>query len=91
MNPVIETLITHRSDRSYLDKAIPDAVLDDIILSAYRAPTSVHSQQVSVIVTRDKATKAKIAELAGGQPGSRRRRSLLLLCWICIKPVKRWR
>ncbi|WP_312265020.1 nitroreductase family protein [Mixta calida] len=75
MNPVIETLIAHRSDRSYLDKAIPDAVLDDIILSAYRAPTSVHSQQVSVIVTRDKATKAKIAELAGGQP------------WIAQAPV----
>jgi FMN reductase [NAD(P)H] len=75
MNPVIETLINHRSDRSYLDKAIPDAVLDNIILSAWRAPTSVHSQQVSVIVTRDKATKAKIAELAGGQP------------WIAQAPV----
>lgn len=75
MNPVIETLINHRSDRSYLDKAIPDTVLDNIILSAYRAPTSVHSQQVSVIVTRDKATKAKIAELAGGQP------------WIAQAPV----
>lgn len=75
MNPVIETLVNHRSDRSYLDKAIPDTVLDNIILSAYRAPTSVHSQQVSVIVTRDKATKAKIAELAGGQP------------WIAQAPV----
>lgn len=75
MNPVIETLINHRSERSYLDKAIPDAILDDIILAAYRAPTSIHSQQVSVIVTRDKATKAKIAELAGGQP------------WIAQAPV----
>ena len=75
MNPVIDILAQHRSDRSYLDKAIPEDVLDNIILAAYRAPTSIHSQQVSVIVTRDRATKAKIAELAGGQP------------WIAQAPV----
>ncbi|WP_130835803.1 NADPH-dependent oxidoreductase [[Erwinia] mediterraneensis] len=75
MNNVIETLINHRSDRSFLDKAIPDEILNNIIHSAYRAPTSVHSQQVSLIVTRDKATKAKLAELAGGQP------------WIARAPV----
>lgn len=75
MNSIIETLIHHRSDRSFLDKAIPDEILNNIIQSAYRAPTSVHSQQVSLIVTRNKATKAKIAELAGGQP------------WIARAPV----
>ncbi|WP_312239925.1 NADPH-dependent oxidoreductase [Pantoea sp.] len=75
MNSTIETLINHRSDRSFLDKAIPDDVLDSIIQAAYRAPTSIHSQQVSLVITRDKATKAKLAELAGGQP------------WIAQAPV----
>ena len=65
MNSTIETLINHRSDRSFLDKAIPDGVLDSIIQSAYRAPTSVHSQQVSLVITRDKETKEKLAALAG--------------------------
>lgn len=75
MNSTIETLINHRSDRSFLDKAIPDDILDSIIQSAYRAPTSVHSQQVSLVITRDKETKEKLAALAGGQP------------WIAQAPV----
>ena len=37
--------------------------------------TSIHSQQVSLVVVRDKATLARLAELAGGQP------------WIAQAPV----
>ncbi len=75
MNETIELLLSHKSDRSYLEKEIPVDVLDNVINAAWRAPTSVHSQQVSVIVTRDPATKARIAELSGGQP------------WIARAPV----
>ncbi|AXU94860.1 NADPH-dependent oxidoreductase [Erwinia persicina] len=75
MNEVTQLLKSHRSDRSYLDKPIDDAVLDDIIETAWRAPTSVNSQQVSLVVVRDAATRARIAEIAGGQP------------WIAQAPV----
>lgn len=75
MNDITQLLKTHRSDRSYLDKPVSDSILDDIIEAAWRAPTSVNSQQVSVVVVRDPATRAKIAELAGGQP------------WIAKAPV----
>ncbi|WP_428944943.1 nitroreductase family protein [Pantoea sp. FN060301] len=75
MNPVIKNLVEHYSERSFLNKAIPDEVLDRIIETAYRAPTSVNSQQVSVIVSRDAEARKKIAELAGGQP------------WIAQAPV----
>lgn len=75
MNDVINTFVTHRSERSYLDKTIPEDILTNIIESAYHAPTSVHSQQISLIVTRDKATKEKLAALCGGQP------------WIAQAPV----
>ncbi|MDY4348221.1 NADPH-dependent oxidoreductase [Pectobacterium brasiliense] len=75
MNKTIELFTSHRSERSYLDKAIPDDVLDAIIQSAHLAPTSVNSQQVSLIVTRDPERKARIAELAGGQP------------WIAQAPI----
>lgn len=75
MNDITQLLKTHRSDRSYLDKPVSDSILDDIIEAAWRAPTSVNSQQVSVVVVRDLATRAKIAELAGGQP------------WIAKAPV----
>ncbi|MBS0969304.1 NADPH-dependent oxidoreductase [Chimaeribacter arupi] len=75
MNSVIDTLTRHRSERSFLDTAISDEILDAIIASAYRAPTSVNSQQVSVIVTRDSARRRQIAGIAGGQP------------WIAQAPV----
>ncbi|MFP1790323.1 nitroreductase family protein [Lonsdalea quercina] len=75
MNETIKLLKSHRSERSYLDKAIPEDVLSAIIETAYRAPTSVNSQQVSVVVTRDPARRARIAELAGGQ------------AWIAQAPV----
>lgn len=75
MNTTTQLLKSHRSERSYLDTPIDDRVLDDIIECAWLAPTSVNSQQVSVIVTRDATTRAKIAELAGGQP------------WIARAPV----
>ncbi|MEH2920689.1 NADPH-dependent oxidoreductase [Samsonia erythrinae] len=75
MNNTIELFSSHRSERSYLDKPIPDDVLDAIIQSAHLAPTSVNSQQVSLVVTRDPERRARIAELAGGQP------------WIAKAPV----
>ena len=75
MNSVIDTLTRHRSERSFLDTAISDEILDAIIASAYRAPTSVNSQQVSVIVTRDSERRRQIAGIAGGQP------------WIAQAPV----
>ncbi|KQN62884.1 nitroreductase family protein [Erwinia sp. Leaf53] len=75
MNETTQLLKSHRSDRSYLSKPIDDAVLDDIVESAWLAPTSVNSQQVSLVVVRDPATRAKIAELAGGQ------------AWIAQAPV----
>ncbi|HDG1687805.1 TPA: NADPH-dependent oxidoreductase [Kluyvera cryocrescens] len=75
MNDTLELLLSHQSDRSFLDKAIPDDVLDNVIRAAWRAPTSVHSQQVSIIVTRDKETKQQLAALTGGQP------------WVAQAPV----
>lgn len=68
MNTVTQLLQTHRSDRSFTQQPISDEILSDIIECAHLAPTSVNSQQVSLIVSRDPARKARIAELAGGQP-----------------------
>lgn len=68
MKSVVEVLTEHRSDRSFLETPIADDILNKIIMSAYHAPTSVNSQQVSVILVQDKEHKQKIAALAGGQP-----------------------
>lgn len=75
MNTIIDLFNDHKSERSFTDKAIDDATLDRIISTAWRAPTSVHSQQVSAIVTRDPLKRAEISRIAGGQP------------WIAKAPV----
>lgn len=75
MSALIDIFNSHKSERSYRDQPVDDAVLDRIISAAYHAPTSVNSQQVSLVVTRNPATRARIAEIAGGQP------------WIAKAPV----
>jgi len=75
MNETVRILQTHRSERSYKSDPIPDEILDNIIESAHLAPTSMNSQQVSIVVIRDAARRARVAEIAGGQP------------WIAQAPV----
>lgn len=67
MNETIQTIQNHRSIRSFLDKDVDNAIIDEILKSAQSMPNSINGQQTSVIVIKDKDTKSKIAELAGGQ------------------------
>ncbi|GBU10105.1 NADPH-dependent oxidoreductase [Gammaproteobacteria bacterium] len=75
MHSLIELLVNHRSERSFTDMPISDEILNNIVEAAYRAPTSVNSQQVSIVVVQDQARREKIAKIAGGQP------------WIARAPV----
>lgn len=75
MNETLKAIANHRSSRSYTDEPVDDAVLDELIATCHRAPTSGNTQHVSLMVIKDAATRAKIAELAGGQP------------WIAKAPV----
>lgn len=75
MNDTVRLLQSHRSERSYKSDPIPDEILDSIIESAHRAPTSINSQQVSIVVVKDAVVRKRIAEIAGGQP------------WIAEAPV----
>lgn len=75
MNPTLELLTQRRSERNYTDEPISDAMLDAILHAGQRAPTTMNSQNISVVVVRDAAKRARIAELSGGQP------------WIAKAPV----
>lgn len=68
MNETMKTLLDHRCVRDFKTSPVEDALLDQVIEAGYRSPTSFNSQQVSVIVVRDAAKRATIAELAWGQP-----------------------
>ena len=67
MNETIKLIQDHRSIRSFLDKDVDDAVIDEILRSAQAMPNSINGQQTSVIVIKDKDTKKKIAEYTGNQ------------------------
>lgn len=75
MNPALKVLLEHRSYRDYTDQPLSDDDLDNIIAAAQRAPSSVHAQVTSLIVVRDPAKRARIAEIAGNQ------------AWIAKAPV----
>lgn len=75
MNETLSLLYSHRSDRSFTDQPVSEEALCAILEAARRAPTSTNAQHVSMVVVRDAARRARIAEFAGGQP------------WIAKAPV----
>jgi FMN reductase [NAD(P)H] len=75
MNETLALQFTHRSDRSFSTAPISDDQLENIIEAAWHAPSSMNAQHVSLVVVRNAAKRARIAELAGGQP------------WIAEAPV----
>jgi FMN reductase [NAD(P)H] len=75
VNQTLKTQHSHRSIRSYTSEAVSDEMLNAIVESAYRAPTSMNAQEISLVVVRDTAKRARIAEIAGGQ------------AWIVQAPV----
>jgi len=75
MNQTLDLLNSHRSDRSYTDEPVSDEAVDAIVQAAYRAPTAMNAQHVSIVVTRDAAKRARISAIAKGQ------------AWIAKAPV----
>lgn len=67
MNPVIESLLKHKSIRKYKNQPIEDEKLELIIKSAQAAPSWCNGEQVSIIVIKEQATKDKIKDLCWGQ------------------------
>lgn len=75
MNETVKLQHSHRSDRAYTNEPVSDAMLEAIVEAAHHAPTSMNGQQVSLVVVRDTARRAKISQIANGQP------------WIAQAPV----
>jgi FMN reductase [NAD(P)H] len=75
MNETLRIQQSHRSIRDYQDTPVSDAMLDQIIAAAHRAPTSMNAQEISLVVVRDAERRARIAGLSGGQ------------AWIVKAPV----
>ncbi|KAK8795758.1 hypothetical protein WA158_000414 [Blastocystis sp. Blastoise] len=54
--------LERRSVRKYLDKEIPQGVLEDILTATQSVPTSINAQPYKILVVRSKEDKEKLAE-----------------------------
>ena len=80
MNPIMETMLNHRSVRKYTDEPISDAMLAAIVECGQAAATSSFIQSYSVINVSNPEHRAAIATLAGGQVWVEKAARFLVLC-----------
>ncbi|MGL5654904.1 MAG: nitroreductase family protein, partial [Vibrio sp.] len=67
MNPVINTILSHRSIRDFTQQPISALQLETIIAAGIAASSSSLLQAISVIRVTDIALRQQLAELAGKQ------------------------
>ncbi len=66
-NDTIAGLLSHRSVRAFSDRPLPEGLLETLVAAAQSAPSSSNLQTFSVVAIENPATKARLAEIAGGQ------------------------
>lgn len=80
MNPTIELLKSHRSIRKFKDQQIPRPLFEELIRAGQSAATSSHVQAYTLIHVVNPESRARLAELAGGQPYVASASDFLVFC-----------
>jgi nitroreductase len=80
LNPVLESILGHRSVRGFLPDALPDGALEAAVAAASSAPTSSNLQTWSVVAVQDPGRRDRLRQLGGGQRFIND--APLLLMWI---------
>ncbi|CAI7578499.1 unnamed protein product [Penicillium viridicatum] len=78
--PAIETVLNHKSYRSFLPKPLPDGTLEILLRAAQSGSTSFILQTWDVIVIADPEHKDAVAKLAGDQDFIRQAPLFLVFC-----------
>jgi nitroreductase len=76
----LTTLLSHKSIRHYLDKPLPDGLLELLIAAAQSAPSSSNLQLWSVVAITDSERKQRLSELSNNQ--SQIIQAPLFLVWL---------
>ena len=85
----MNSLISHRSIRQYKSDPVPENLLRDIIEAGTRASNTGNMQMYSVVITRDKDNKAKLAEYNFNQPSIVQSPVALTIC-ADVHRFSRW-
>jgi len=80
LNDVLRRVLAHRTVRAYLPDALPAGTLETLVTAAQSAPSSSNLQLWSVIAVEDAACKARLSQVAGGQPHIEQ--APLFLVWL---------
>jgi nitroreductase len=79
-NEVLDTILNHRSVRTFLPRALPEGTPELLVAAAQSASTSSNLQFWSVVAVQEAGRKSRLAELAGQQQFIRD--APLLLVWL---------
>jgi nitroreductase len=66
-NPVLDTILAHRSVRAFLNEPLPEGTLETLVAAGQSASSSSNLQVWSVVAVEDLERKQRLAALAGGQ------------------------
>ncbi|MFN2744688.1 MULTISPECIES: oxygen-insensitive NADPH nitroreductase [Bacillus] len=80
MNQTIETILNHRSIRSFTDQPLTKEEVHLLVESAQSASTSSYIQAYSIIGVTDQTKKRELAALAGDQPYVEKNGHLFVFC-----------
>jgi FMN reductase [NAD(P)H] len=65
---VYDLMINRRSVRVFLDKEIPEQVIEKLLDAANNAPSGGNIQPLSIITVKKKERREKLAKIIGSQP-----------------------
>lgn len=86
MNSTIELLQSHRSIRKFTDQSVDQSVVNELVRCGQAAATSSNVQAVTTIQVHDVEKRAKLAQLAGGQPYVSSAGAFLVYCADMNRP-----
>lgn len=87
MNETIDRLLGHRSIRQYTDEPVDDDIVRLLVACAQAAATSSNVQATTAVQIKTPATRARLAELAGGQVWVRKAGAFLVWCADLRRPA----
>ncbi len=84
-----DLMINRRSVRVFLDKEIPEELIEKLLTVANNAPSGGNIQPISIITVKRKETREKLAKIIGPQPWIKNAPLSLIFC-LDFHRLKKW-